>query len=366
MKYKKISAGSLSSAAKLALSAGAIIAALNFSLHTGGIKAVQTKSTAESGSMSEAQPLAQTGEAQESVSEEKTESVSENSFSLPEDIEKMRQEYTAAFSGKTADGKISEVFFVTKGATDCVGKVAIRNTTGEQKPDFAALLEAGAKLSIEDKAQPCVLIFHTHTTESYQLADDGQFFSEYSTRSENSGRNMVRIGDEICSVLKENGIGYIHDTEIYDKSYNGAYSRSRASVLDYLKRYPSIKIVLDVHRDAIYYSDSERGKPTAIIDGKKAAQIMIISGAEGGAVTDFPSWEDNLRFALSLQKTAQDMHEGLMRPIYFCERRYNMDTASCSLLLEIGSDSNTLEEALYSARLLGEALSAVVNQYSGG
>ena len=167
---------------------------------------------------------------------------------------------------------------------------------------------------------------------------------------------MVRVGDELCRVLRENGIGVIHDTNVYDENYNGAYARSRVTVLDILAKNPTIRVVLDVHRDAIYYSDTKRSKPTAVINGEKAAQIMIITGAEEGQITDFPDWEENLKFALALQKTAQDKYEGLMRPIYFCQRKYNMDTALCSLLLEIGTDANTLEEACRSARMIGQAL----------
>ena len=272
------------------------------------------------------------------------------------DIKALQNEYLAAYAGKEPQGKVSEEFFQTKGATDILGSVAVKNATASQKPDFAALLEEGAPLEKADYSAPTVLIFHTHTTESYLMADNGVFYDGYQTRSTEPGRNMVRVGDEICAVLEKNGIGVIHDTQIYDSAYDGAYARSRKTVLEYLEKYPTIQIVLDVHRDAIYYSDTLHCKPTAVINGAKAAQVMIITGAEEGQISDFPDWEENLKFALALQKTAQDKYEGLMRPIYFCQRKYNMDTAKCSLLLEIGSDANTLEEACRSAGMIGETL----------
>ena len=174
---------------------------------------------------------------------------------------------------------------------------------------------------------------------------------------------MIRVGDEICKVLEENGIGFIHDTGIYDEVYEGAYSRSRETVRKYLEEYPTIQIVLDVHRDAIHYSDSEYAKPTAQINGIKAAQIMIITGAEEGYITDFPNWENNLKFALLFQKTAEESYEGLMKPLYFCQRKYNMDLGVCSLLLEMGTDANTLEEAMYSGYLTGRVLTEIIEGF---
>ena len=284
------------------------------------------------------------------------------SFSTPPDILEMQEEYVAAFSQSKANGVVSQESVSTKGATDIVGNVAVRNCTAEQKPDFNALLQKGIILSEVNYDEPLVLIFHTHTTEGYLCVDDGVFYDSFETRSSDSTRNMVRIGDEICRVLEENSIGFVHDTKIYDESYNGAYSRSRMTVLQYLKQYPSIQIVLDVHRDAVYYSDTKRAKFVSEINGKKAAQIMIITGAQEGLVTDFPDWEENLTFALSLQKYVQNDSEGLMKPIYFCQRKYNMDVVPYSVLLEVGTDANTLEEAVYSAHLFGKSLARLIKE----
>ncbi len=286
-------------------------------------------------------------------------------YSTPDDIKQMEAEYLAVFSATEASGEVQEVFFKTSGATHSADGIYIKNATSTKSPDFTALLSEGPELCIPNKNEPVVLIFHTHTTESYLLADNGVFYDSFSSRSTDSDKNMLRVGAEICKVLEENGIGYIHDNTVYDESYNGAYSRSRVTVEKYLEKYPSIKIVLDVHRDAIYYSDTSHCKPTAEINGRKAAQIMIITGAEEGYIENFPNWEDNLRFALHFQKTAETMYSGLMKPIYFCQRKYNMDTAKCSLLLEIGTDANTLDEALYSAYLTGNVLTEIINNAWG-
>lgn len=282
-------------------------------------------------------------------------------YKTPSDIAAMRDEYVAAFAEAKPQGKVTECFFTTNGATVSVGNVHIKNTTSKT-PDFASLLKNGVSIDSPDLTKPTVLIFHTHTTESYLMADNGVFYSDYQTRSEDPSRNMVRVGDEICKRLKEAGIGVIHDTNIYDATYNGAYARSRKTVLEYLEKYPSIKVVLDVHRDAVYTTDTDHLKPVCEINGKKSAQVMIITGADGGPVASFPHWEDNLKFALALQKRVQSEYEGLMKPVYFCNRRYNMDVTPCSLLLEFGSDANTLDEAVYAASMLGASLGRLITE----
>ncbi len=285
-------------------------------------------------------------------------------FITPEDVLRYEEEYLEAFNSITPVGTVEEVFFRTSGATDTVAGISIKNATASKNPDFSQLLEEGPELYVKDKSEPLVLIFHTHTTESYLLSDNGVFYEDFETRSFDEKKNMVRVGDEICSVLEENGIGCIHDKTIYDESYDGAYSRSRVTVEKILKENPTIQIVLDVHRDAIYYSDTSHCKPTAEINGRKAAQIMIITGAEEGYIKNFPNWEDNLRFALCFQKTAEDSFPGLMKPLYFCQRKYNMDVSKCSLLLEIGTDANTLSEAIYTGNLTGQVLVKIINESS--
>ncbi len=301
--------------------------------------------------------------AETEASYESTEAVTEKTtyiYETPDDIKALESSYLETFSNREPAGSVKEVFFKTSGATDTVQGISIKNATQTKKPDFSALINEGPELSINDCSEPVVLIFHTHTTESYLLSDNGVFYEDYATRSTNSNQNMIRVGDEICKVLEANGIGYIHDKNIYDESYNGAYARSRESIEKYKKDYPTLKIILDVHRDAIYYSDTSHCKPTAEINGRKAAQIMIITGAQEGYITDFPDWEDNLRFALCFQKTAENMYPGIMKPVYFCQRKYNMDTAKCSLLLEIGTDANTLDEAVYSGYLTGQILTDII------
>lgn len=129
-----------------------------------------------------------------------------------------------------------------------------------------------------------------------------------------------------------------------------------------MEKYPTIEITIDVHRDDITYEDNTKVKPTAEIDGKKAARMMIIAGAEYGSIENYPDWEYNLRFALAVQNKVEEKYEGLMRPILFSERKYNMDETRNSFLLEVGTGANTLDEACYSARLFATALGELLQE----
>ena len=280
----------------------------------------------------------------------------------PDDIQKLIDEAKQQLSNASHDGKIISRKYDNTSATTVYGKVAVQNRTS-QAMDIKKVLAEPVDLKITDKTKPSILIYHTHTTESYQMLDTDWFTKSYQTRSNLATRNMVRVGDEIVKQLEAAGFAVIHDTKIYDATYNGAYYRSEDAINAYQKKYPQLQVLLDIHRDAIQTNDTTRIKPVATINEKKAAQIMIISGCEGGGVTDFPDWRYNLRFATQLQKICEESFPGLMRPLYFCNRQYNMHKSHCSLLLEMGSDSNTLDEAAYSGRMLGKALAQLLENY---
>lgn len=280
----------------------------------------------------------------------------------PDDIKKSMSAAEADFeSGKyDEDGEVVEQTIVDSQATDSYKGVYLRNVTADSEISLEKILLSPFTLPIDDYSDATVLIYHTHSTESYITRDNGKFSSAYPARNSDKSMNMVRIGDEITRILKARGIGVIHDRKIYDTTYTGAYAKSREGALENLEKYPSIVITLDIHRDAVYYDDYTRMKPVVETDGKKAAQMMIITGAEGGSAENFPDWETNLAFAVNLQKAVNDKYENLMKPIYFCNRKYNMDITPYSLLIEIGTDVNTLEEAAYSGRLLGDALAQMI------
>lgn len=260
------------------------------------------------------------------------------------------------------DGEIKEKTYISYQATDSFENVHVRNVTVDSDIDIQGIIENACSIPISDYTKPTVLIYHTHSTECYTPFENGTFSTSCEERNNNKNLNMIRVGEELAAVLRAKGIGVIHDTTIYDSVYTGAYEKSRQGITAILEKYPSIIITLDVHRDAIHYDDMTRVKPVAQIGEKKAAQMMIITGAEGGNVDSFPLWETNLSFAVNLQKAVNDKYENLMKPIYFCNRKYNMDLTPFSLLVEVGTDVNTLSEAAYSARLLGDVLSEFIKE----
>ena len=287
----------------------------------------------------------------------------ENFTDTPEDIKKVIDERKKTASKDKKDAAIYERQYKSEGVTDSFGLVKVKNVNNTDI-DIENILAEKIDLSV-NKDKPSVLIFHTHTTETFQILDRGFYETDFKTRTKDSELNMVRVGRAICEEIEKLGYNVIHDTEIHDLSYNGAYAHSRKKVEEYLKKYPTIQIVLDIHRDAIQQSDGTKIKPTALIKGKKAAQIMIISGCQekGNPIENFPDWRYNLTFAVHLQNQLETMFKGITRPLYFCPRKYNMNLSHCSLLVEVGSDSNTLEEAVYTGKCLGVALGEIMKEY---
>ncbi|MBQ7038000.1 MAG: stage II sporulation protein P [Clostridia bacterium] len=234
--------------------------------------------------------------------------------------------------------------------------VAIKNNT-KTTVNIAAALAHTPNVNFDmnsDEIQ--VLITHTHTTECYLDYDAGFFNPDTKSRTDDATKNMVAVGERVAQELRQAGIGVIHDTEIHDQPYSSAYTHSRKAVEKYLKQYPSISVVLDIHRDAIYQSDGTRVKPTTVINGQKAAQMMIIVGMKNTKSVPNSHTAENLSFGAHLQQTLHAGYGGLMRPMVLADARYNQQLSNGMILVEVGSDVNTLEEALYSAELLGKGL----------
>lgn len=235
----------------------------------------------------------------------------------------------------------------------------IKNCTSLSAAEVAEAASAPLPFNIEvGSSEPQVLIMHTHATESYELEDLGWFDPEYTCRRTDTALNMVAVGAAIAEQLNAAGIVTLQDATLHDyPSYNGSYERSNATVRGYLEKYPSIKVVLDVHRDAIE-TDEGRVKAVADVNGKTAAQVMIICGADNGG--NLPNFEQNLTFAAAWQNQMESLYPGLTRPVLFDYRYYNQDLTTGSLLLEVGGHASCLEEAKYSGRLAARALAALL------
>ncbi|MDD4772269.1 MAG: stage II sporulation protein P, partial [Eubacteriales bacterium] len=220
--------------------------------------------------------------------------------------------------------------------------------------------------SAKTKEQPLVLILHTHGTESY--AAEGEFFynSDYGFRSDDIAENVISVGAAMSDTFAANGIPAVHCAVMHDKeSYLNSYKRASETINFYLDKYPSIILVLDVHRDALVNSADEILKPvtTVEINGETvtAAQIMCVVGTDyRGAI--HPQWRDNLALALKLRYSLDSLYTNLSRPINLRGAAFNQQYAPLSLLLEIGSTGNTLAEALRSGELVAKALSEILMQ----
>lgn len=235
--------------------------------------------------------------------------------------------------------------------------VTLSNLTKKHTINLATYLAQKPVIDVVKNGRPQVLIIHTHTTEGFLDEESDTCPSDYAGRETNQDKNIVAVGAVIADALNEAGINTIHITEVYDDpDFNGAYDRSAEAIKKMLKKYSSIEMVIDVHRDSITKSDGTRVKPTAEIDGKKAAQVMILAGCNEDGALEFLNWEYNLRFDVRLQQSMNELYPDLARPIYFVARRYNMHLTKNSMLVEIGTEVNTLDEALYSARLFANSL----------
>jgi len=211
----------------------------------------------------------------------------------------------------------------------------------------------GSELNFEIKkdGSPQILIVHTHTTESY---------GEFGDRNTDNTKNVVAVGAEMKKVLEDEGIGVIHDITVHDyPSYQGAYTRALATITKNLNQYPDIKIILDIHRDGYVYPDGTKLTKTTTINGESTAQVMIVSGTDSMGL-DNPNWRENLKLGSKIQSAASIMYPTLMRPINLRRERFNLHLTTGSLLLEVGANGNSIEEAIRGGHYAAKAITAVI------
>ncbi len=247
------------------------------------------------------------------------------------------------------------------------GPAYIHNSTG-LFPNTEMLLnmDFSDRIPLEylSSSSPTVLIIHTHGTEAYSkngaisyLDDGGEL-----ARTDDSQKNVVAVGSALTAALEKKGIKSVHCEIMHDKNgYREAYERAEETIRSYLKRYPSIKLVIDLHRDSVVKSSGELVRPVTVVDGKAAAQIMCVVGSNWGGENN-DKWETNLALALKLRQELNDSSQSLCRPVYLKEATYNQEIAPYSLLLEVGASGNSIEEALLSAELIADALKNVIKE----
>ena len=238
------------------------------------------------------------------------------------------------------------------------GAGSIKNNTRQTAADIAAEIANPLPFAIDPNSpDPQVLVMHTHATEDYRLSAGLWFSPGDGARSTDRSINMCAVGRVVADTLNAAGINTLHDETLNDyPSYTGSYANSRAVVQQYLAQYPSIKVVLDVHRDAIESESGSRYAPVCTVEGRQAAQVMIICGCDNGTTVQLPNWRQNLRFAAAWERSMEAKYPGLTRPVLFSYRFYNQDLTTGSLLIEIGGHGNNLNEALYAGYLAAQGL----------
>ena len=244
-------------------------------------------------------------------------------------------------------------------AADKAATITVNNETSYEV-DVAACLSADTSIRAEGDG-PQVLIVHTHGSESYTPDAAFPYTPTENERTTDTRYNVVRVGDELQKVLEENGVQAMHIRDIFDSpAYSGSYDRSLAAIEDALAANPTIKIVIDVHRDSILTDDGTAYKTSCTIDGEEMAQLMFVVGTDEGGLYH-PDWQQNLNYVTGLQYQLNRAYPGLMRPVNLRTQRFNQHASPGSMLIEVGSSGNTMPEALAAIRLFGQTLADDLN-----
>ena len=243
------------------------------------------------------------------------------------------------------------------------GDVYINNRS--DKSFDASLFDGTFDASLSEEG-PQVLIVHTHGSEAYTMPEGQEYVPSSEYRTTDCEYNTVRVGRELAATLEEAGLSVIHDETLHDyPQYSGAYDRSLETIESYLEQYPTISIVLDVHRDAVADGEGNMVKVVSSVAGVNAAQMTFVVGTDGGGL-EHPNWAENLKLAAAVQQDLCEDYPTLMRPITVRNSRYNQHVTTGTLLVEMGAAGNSLDEALLSAQLLGQSLAEVLLAKTAG
>ena len=264
---------------------------------------------------------------------------------------------------KDATPETRPIHPITIASTDTPGALGksnlkINNQTSYTDLDMPYLLARPLSFSYAKKKQK-ILIVHTHGSEAYSPPGATSYNPANNTRSQDPAQNVVAVGDTIATVLRAYGYEVIHDKTMQDVAgFNDAYPRTLESIKAHLKKNPEIQIVLDIHRDSMIAKDGTKYKPVADIKDRQAAQIMLVMGSDVNLQHEY--FRENLKFALKIQDRLNSDYPTLARPMILSKQRYNQHMTRGSMIVEVGSCGNTLQEAKYGAELFANALAHVL------
>lgn len=235
--------------------------------------------------------------------------------------------------------------------TDKYKTVEIKNQT-----DFK-LTEEILTPDCEISNKKDIIIYHTHTCESYTATERFKYKMTGNFRTTDLNYSVARVGTELKKYLEAYGFNVTHNTTKHDyPAYNGSYTRSLETIKSVLKTNTEAQIVFDLHRDAV--GSKSDYAPTVKIGDEYAAQIMFVIGTSGGGASH-PNWKENLKFAIKIQEKANELYPGLFRPIILRDARYNQHVTKAASIIEVGATGNTLEQCLTSMKYLAKVLSEI-------
>lgn len=232
-----------------------------------------------------------------------------------------------------------------------VGDVFIKNAS---RQTLDGIRFDGTFAAAPGGESPQVLILHTHGSEAYTMPAGEEYVDTGSFRTADASVSVIRVGDELARVLSGYGLSVLHDRALYDDpEYNGAYYRAEDAIEEYMAKYPGIRFILDVHRDAL---EDKAGHQYKVVtrEDPDCAQVSLVMGSS------WEGWQENLKFAVAVQQHLTERYPTLMRPLTLRNSDYNEYFTTGSLLVEVGAAGNSLDEALKAAQLFGHGLAEVI------
>ena len=280
------------------------------------------------------------------IEEDQTENLATENIEQNTEMENETQENTETNTQERLENVETQIVTqnpISESFNSEINGVKIKNETSF---DISNIMETALEINKNN-----ILIFHTHTCESYTPSEKYQYQQTGNFRTTDLNYTVARVGDELSNYLLGFGFNVYHDKTYHDyPAYSGSYNRSLATVQNALKTNPS-DIIIDLHRDAI--GSISNYDPSVKIGEDVAAQVMFVIGTNGGGL-NHPNWKQNLKFAIEVQQKANEMYPGLFKPIILRNSRYNQHLGKAACIIEVGATGNTLDQCLNSMKYLAK------------
>jgi stage II sporulation protein P len=234
-------------------------------------------------------------------------------------------------------------------------QVYVEENKVENGIDMNSAPSFSEELKKELSSKPEVLIYHTHTCESYK-----PYANKYGSNVDKN-KSVAAVGEQLKKELEKYGINTVHDTTIHDiETYNGSYAKSRVTLQKYLNEYKDFKLIIDLHRDSV----EDKDVMTTTINGESVARFSFVM------TKNHPNSEKNIQVAEKLKEISNKLYPGnkntnsfYKRTFYYNQGRqfYSQDLNENIVLMEVGSHVNTLDEAKGSTKYLARVIAEYIN-----